>query len=404
MWDLMRDVAIKAGTLPAPKRPSFTHDILPIFQRLAGLQWVNAGFAAGFGWRGAFDLSTPEGLARLADRGPANQEIRRVLANSFRRFDVDSWSPKPWPWLYGDAMAIPPAPTPRQNCALSDCQLAMLDQWARGDFDDDYDPALVPPSRIDQVPVPLQGDVLTKAALDFCLADAFHPGCEMTWPVRTATMYMEPFRFAHVLPDWVAPNLGEVLTSDGMTIPNGPLYGQVPGGITRWMAVPWQTDSASCRSGYDPAYDPYVPAFWPARVPDQVLTRENYDILMDEKRPLSERRAAFANRAAWIDPLGTTSYTDQINNMIEHFDHLGVVEVRPGPGDTDAFPKVVEVEDRRKTIHDVIPKSGKGPRSLKSAAHQGAAHAGAPGTSRQVDISGIDKFRRFPLGLPVQFK
>ena len=36
MWDLMRDVAIKAGTLAAPARPSFTHDILPIFQRLAG--------------------------------------------------------------------------------------------------------------------------------------------------------------------------------------------------------------------------------------------------------------------------------------------------------------------------------------------------------------------------------
>jgi hypothetical protein len=403
MWDLMRDTAIKGGLLAAPKRPSFTHDILPIFQRLNGLQWVNAGFAAGFGWNGAFDLSTPAGTAKLADRGPANQEIRRVLANSFRRFEVDSWSPMPWPWLYGDAMNIPPAPTPRQNAALSDCQLAMLDQWAMGDFDADYDPAYIPPHDIDQVPLVEQGDVLTKAALDFCLADAFHPGCEMTWPVRSTTMYMLPFRFAHVLEGWVAPQLGEVLTSDGMTIPNGPLYGQVAGGITRWMAVPWQTDSASCRSGYTPAYDPYVPAFWPARVPDQVMTRENYDIVMDKHRPLSERRAAFANRAAWIDPLGTTSYTDQINNMIEHFDHLGVVEVHPGPKDTDAFPAVIEVEDRRKTIHDVIPKNGT-TKSLKSASHAGAAHAGAPGVARQLDISGIDKFRRFPLGLPVQFK
>jgi hypothetical protein len=404
MWDLMRDVAITAKTLAAPKRPSFTHDILPIFERLAGLQWVNAGFAAGFGWQGAFDVSTPAAIARLADPGPAQQEVRRVLANSFRRFAVDSWSPKPWPWLYGDAMNIPPAPTPRQNAALSNCQLAMLDQWAAGDFEADYDPGYVPPGTIDQVPLARQGDVLTKAALDFCLADAFHPGCEMTWPVRAATMYMAPFRFAHALPDWVAPKLGEVLTSDGMTIPNGPLYGQIPGGITRWMAVPWQTDSASCRSGYTPAYDPYVPAFWPARVPNEVLTKENYDIVMDKSRPLSERRTAFANRAAWIDPLGTTSYTDQINNMIEHFDHMGVVEVRPGPTDTDAFPAVIEVEDRRKTIHDVIPKSGKGPDSLKSPVDRAAIHAGAPGTRRGVDISGIDKFRRFPLGLPVRFK
>jgi hypothetical protein len=169
------------------------------------------------------------------------------------------------------------------------------------------------------------------------------------------------------------------------------------------MAVPWQTDTASCRSGYEPAYDPYVPAFWPARVPNQVLTDENYKIVMDEARPLSERRAAFANRAAWIAPLGTTSYTDQINNMIVHFDHLGVVEVRDGPKDTTAFPAVIEVEDGQRPIKDVIPKSGAAKR-LTSAADRGPTHAGAPGTSRQVDISAIDKFRRFPAGLPVQIK
>ena len=178
MWDLMRDTAIKGGLLAAPKRPSFTHDILPIFQRLNGLQWVNAGFAAGFGWRGAFDLATPDAIARLADPGPANQEIRKVVSNSFRRYAVDSWSPKPWPWLYGDAMNLPPAPTPRENCSLSDCQLAMLDQWAMGEFDADYDPKYVPPHDIGQVPVTRQGDVLTKAALDFCLADAFHPAAK----------------------------------------------------------------------------------------------------------------------------------------------------------------------------------------------------------------------------------
>jgi transposase-like zinc ribbon protein len=40
----------RAGTLPKPVRPSFERDIRPIFERLSRLQWVNAGFAAGFGW------------------------------------------------------------------------------------------------------------------------------------------------------------------------------------------------------------------------------------------------------------------------------------------------------------------------------------------------------------------
>jgi L-Lysine epsilon oxidase N-terminal/L-lysine epsilon oxidase C-terminal domain len=403
MWDLMRDVAIKAGMLAAPARPSFAHDILPIFERMAGLQWVNAGFAAGFGWGGVFDFSSPAAIAKLADRSAANRELRHAIATQFRRFDVDSWSPKPWAWLYGDAMNIPPAPTPRQYAALSDCQLAMLDQWAVGNFVADYDPAYAAPASIDEVPIAEQGDILTKAALEFCLADAFHPGCEMTWPVRASTMYVAPFRLKHAPPGWIEPNLGEILTSDSVTIPDGPLYGQTPGSLTRWMAVPWQTDTASCRSGYDKTYDPYVPTFWPARVPNNVLTRQNYGIVMNRDRPITERRAAFANRAAWIDPLGTTSYTDQINNMIEHFDHLGVVEAVPGPTDGDAFPHTLEVEDRHEPITDVISEETR-PKRLGSAAQVTGVHAGMPGTSHDVDISGIDKVRRFPSGLPVKFR
>jgi hypothetical protein len=409
MWDLMRDVAIQAGALAAPERPSFTRDILPLFERLAGLQWVNAGFAAGFGWEGAFDLTSPDALARLSSNGPAERELRRTVANSFRNYDVDGASPKPWPWLYGDAMNIPPVDSPRQNVELSACQLAMLDQWAAGRFEADYDPARTPPRAIDEVPLAEQGHMLTRAALEFCLADAFHPGCEMTWPVRTWTMYSEPFRFLHARPGWVPPALGTVLTSDSVTIPNGPLTAQEPGSITRWMAVPWQTDTASCRSGYQPGYDPYVPSFWPARVPNQVLTKENYDIVVDTRRPMSERRKAFANRAAWIEPLGTVDYTTQINNMIRHFDDLGVVEVLAGPPD-GAFPAQIEVEDRYVLINPdeaTDPDDAALNEALMTAspapgrpsASAVGVRRGAGASAADVDLSGIEKVNRFPNGL-----
>ena len=219
--------------------------------------------------------------------------------------------------------------------------------------------------------------------MEFCLADAFHPGCEMTWPMRTATLYLEPFRLAHAPDSWIEPAMGQILTGDAVTIPDGPLYGQVPGGLTRWMAVPWQTDTASCRSGYDTTYDPYVPTFWPARVPNEVLTNEDYAIVLDTERPLAERRAAFARRAAWIDPLGSKGYTDQINNMIAHFDHLGVVEACEGPSD-GAFPAYLEIEDQHKPIPDVMPASAT------------AEHGAAAG---RVDLRAIEKVRRFPGGL-----
>lgn len=403
MYDLMRDVAIGAGMLPPAGRPSFTRDILPIFERMAGLQWVNAGFAGGFGWNGAFDLTSPAAVARLGSNSPAMREQRRIIYNNFRDFGRDGNSPVPWPWLYGDAMNVPPAPTPRQNSTLAACQMWALEQWAEGNFDADYGTLPAMPKCITEVPVAEQGDMLTRAALEFCLADAFHPGCEMTWPVRAASMYMAPFRFLHAPEGWVEPPNSQVLTPDSVTIAMGPLFGQTPGSITRWMALPWQTDTSSCRSGYTPNYDPYAPSFWPARVPNEVLSEENYRIVMDRTRPLSERQKAFASREAWIEPLGADGYTHQINNMIQHFDFLAVVEQREGPGDAD-FPAVMEVGDWTRLI---TPEEERFTIKSSSAAvtpAHGASGANLRGTrsAREVDLSNIELVNRFPNGLPPQ--
>jgi hypothetical protein len=390
MWDLMRDVAVKTNTLPLPERPSFTQDILPIFQRLSGLQWVNAGFAAGFGWRGVFDLTSPGALSRLSSAAPEYAQERQTICNAFRRFDVDSWSPKPWPWLYGDAMNIPAAPTPRQNAALSDLQLFMLVQWAKGKFEEDYDSSHRPPRAIEDVPVSQQGYILTRAALEFCLADAFHPGCEMTWPMRTATMYMAPFRILHAPKGWIPPELGKTLTIAAVKTPNGPLWRQQAGGLTRWMAVPWQTDTASCLGGYDKSYDPYAPTFWPARVPNEVLSRASYDIVMCPKETIDTRKAAFAKRARWIEPIENQNYILQINDMVGKFGELGVVEAHAGPTDTDAFPDVIEVEDQH-----VQP--------VAAVAQAAGLVPGKPAVG-PVDHSDIEKVRRFPGGLAVQVR
>jgi hypothetical protein len=389
MWDLMRDVAVTAKMLAAPAKPSFTQDIFPVFARLTRLQWVNAGFAAGFGWDSAFDFTRPDWIAHLRDASTANAERRRVLRNSFRHDTVDGWSPMPWPWVYGDAMNIPTPQSDRAFTQLTSLQLAMLDQWMNGDFIDDWDNRTTH-THIEAVPLAAQGDMLTQAALEFCLADAFHPGCEMTWPVRVVTMYMAPFRFAHAPAGWVEPQFGAELTSGIITTTDGPLFGQVPGGITRWMALPWQTDTASCQSGYEKSYDPYLPTFWPARVPNQVLTREGYAVVMDAERTDADRMAAFAKRASWLEPLGNGNYVDQINAMIRGFDHLGVVTALPGPTDPEGsklFPPVIQVEDQHRPVPPVSTPGG-----LRSTSLAGPHHGLG-------DLAGIDKVHRFPHGL-----
>lgn len=350
MADLMQDVYIQAGMQAFPARVSFSRDILPILTHQSGLQWANQGFAAQFGWGGPANADDAGWLAKLASNADTWHETRLQVANAFRQFERDGKAPMPWPWLYGDAMAVPPADTPRQHAALTDTQLRMLAQWADGDFDADWNPGALLPTTIAQVPLQEQPGTLDRAAMAHCLADAFHPGCEITWPMRHASMYRAPFRLQEAGPGAPPPDYGSQLTPDVATALGGPLYAQAAGDLTRWMAVPWQTDTASCRSGYyagyGPRYDPYVPSFWPARVPNQVLTEDDYQRVMNTALPRDERLAAFNTRASWFRTLGAGGYTSQINNMISNFGDMGVLETRPGiAGDAD-FPTVMQVENR----------------------------------------------------------
>ncbi len=345
MYALMTDVAIQAGQLPAPTRPSFQHDLLPIFTAMCDLQWMNAGFAAGFGYGMPQHFLAPDYLRKLSMPGDTYAELRRTVANAFRNPEDRDMSMKPWPWIYGDAMDVPMPPSERAMNALTQTQLAMLDYWAKGQFVADYDAGTITPREIDQVPLAGQPAMLDRAALEFCLADAFHPGCEMTWPVRHATMYSEPYRWRHRSKDDPEPDYGSTLTPAEALSYNGPLFTQFAGSITRWMAIPWQTDTASCRSGYDPQYDPYLPTFWPARVPNQVLSDENYRKVMNGKLSREVRLAAFNDRADWDRTLGV-GYEHQLVTMVKHFDRQGIVEVRPGIADDPDFPPVMQVEDR----------------------------------------------------------
>jgi hypothetical protein len=410
MYDLILDTLVQAGELPLPSPVSFTRHILPVLQNTVGLQWVNAGYAAAFGWRGPQEFIRPDYLARLASKAVEDAELRRTVFNSFRNFDRDGYSPLPWPWLYGDAMDVPPVKTPRQHAALSSTQLRVLELWAEGKFEADYDPLVAVPDKIEKVALSRQPGILDQAVLAFCLADAFHPGCELTWPMRHASMYQAPFRIRTRAAGDVEPNYGTRLTPEVALGMGGPLYAQGPGDLTRWMALPWQTDTASCRAGYyagyGPRYDPYLPTFWPARVPNHVLTEDSYKKVVDSSLPIEVRRAEFAKRASWFRTLGTGDYLQQINNMVRDFGKMGLVEARPGEALSADFPPMIEVESLPAATG--LPP---GPRVGLIALHVAAAKD-APdpavlaraieetGVAPEETVAGfINKVQRFPNGI-----
>lgn len=340
LYDVMTQTMVDLGLLSPPTRVSFLSDIYPLFDRLSQLQWVNHGMLDRYGWQSPEDFLDPGVVARLANPSPENEPYRRGLFDRFRNPDYATMQPDALPPLYGDAVAIP-ANSPRDWLAVTAVQYANLAQWADGDFVNDLASADPSGDRFEGLPIEAQPMALDRAALEACLGDAFHPGCEATWPMRIGSMYSGLFRLRHRKEP--EPDYGDVLTPEQALARNGPLDGCVPGSITRWLAVPWQTDSASCRSGYEPQIDPYLPTFWAARVPNHVLTQQSYETVRDLGLPLAVRQQAFNTRAAFFRDIDQPTNEQTLERMVEKWFRLGLVEERPGPGD-DAFPTAMRVE------------------------------------------------------------
>ncbi|MEP7219633.1 MAG: LodA/GoxA family CTQ-dependent oxidase, partial [Bacteroidota bacterium] len=349
LYDLLHDSYVQCGWLPFPDTASFTKDVLPSLRRLSNLQWVNKGFATMFGKGCPMDFENPDFIAKLAYR-PANAgdadpyaELRQQVFNAFRPANNKVNDPRTWPWIYGDAYGSFSDTSPRNNLALPDVRAGLLEFWVRGKFVNDWNGSMLPDGDIETLPIAEQPSMLDQAALHFCLADAFHPGCEMTWPMRHTTMYSAPFRIRHRTSGEPPLTYGSELTQEIVLLPGGPLYAQAPGDISRWMALPWQGDTAFCRSGYSPEYDPYLPTFWPARVPNQVLTQDDYETVIDTTLPRETRVAAYNNRENWLRALSGPA-PQQMMEMIAEFGKMGIVEARPGVANDPDFPEMMMVE------------------------------------------------------------
>lgn len=360
LYDALFDLFVQQGTLQRPQQVSFAEHVEPILRRFCDLQWVNHGFATQFGWNGPQNFMRPDLRRRLADPSDRNRELRRQVYVELRDYERDGMSPVPWPWLYGDAMTVPPTSV-RQHLTLSPTQDWILRRWAAGEFEPTLEHRTYPD--VDDAPVELQPELLDRGALENCAADAFHPGCEVTWPIRHLTMYSSPFRIMHRPDDDPEPDYGdELLPQEALGI-DGPLHAQPPGGLTRWMAAPWQTDAASCRSGYErndklgPRYSPYLPTFWPAQVPNHVLKETDFEIVNDRGAGDDERDRAFERRAVWLRGLNLNEpdLNKQRQKMVTDWPKFGIVEVRDYTVGDGRFPDRIQVESKPGSPLDQAP-------------------------------------------------
>jgi sugar lactone lactonase YvrE len=344
LYDTAFSSLVLAGRRKRP-RTEYHRDIAPIFERITDMQWVNAGYLTTNGFGSLRDWTTPQWQERLSDSSRANDELRGAILSMFRDAFYGVLQPGLAPNLYGDMVSVGVTqPTdPRQWLAVSPVQYAHLRAWAKGDFTVGPDRSAV--RSVDELPLRERPRSLDRSALDGCLGGAFHPGVEFPWISRTDWIWTDDLRLATpaALPDLRTP--GPVLTPAVATSPTGPLSSIGPGDLVKWMGVPWQADSASCRFGYQKPVSPVLPGFWPARIPNSVLAEDDYRVVMDSTRTLDDRRAAFRTRHEWERFIASPNRLTTLSMMVDEWFKLGVVRKAPGPAD-GAFPATMLVESR----------------------------------------------------------
>lgn len=353
MDDVARDLFAAQNWLKLPPETQFTRDIWPIFMRLTGMQWVNHGLFMVHGFGSPLDAEHPEVLTKLTDTSEHGRAWRLAVLALFRdptsggeinRFKL--------PYLYGDAFGDNDTHA-RGLLAVTATMYRHLVAWAEGEFVNDWN-GPSPPVQFEELSPADQLEHLSRAPLYECLGGPFHPGIELTWIMRRASLWAAPYRL-NILEEGepAQQDYGIELTPDICLATSGPLRGVAPGALTRWLGIPWHTDEASCQSDFE--YSPFtylsMPSFWGARVPNQVLSTEAWSRSTDGASPSLQRLKHLAYREDWTRDINGRNYYERIANMVQKWWTLGIIV----PNDTPdhlrdlGLPEKSHIESGRQT-------------------------------------------------------
>ncbi len=397
-------------------------DVFPILYRLYRMQWVNqADFA---------DNSLNVELANIDFTRLLNssQEELCLRENIFKRFrnpvysegeeialgkngelisksrlipsqDTTSIKPTPTPaelqlpYYPGDGVDYPGSPL--QWFAIPPFMYKHLQNWAEGHFTVTEQEKLHAET-IDSLAKYYSSQfeqsehsalLSARAAMDSLYGGGFHPGVELTWPMRRAQMYaknefisgvtedinllgLREFRInAAENNDDIYNDFGRVITAQNVTqsVNGDPkahwLWTSTPGDLTKWMGIPWQSDAASCQAVYT-AQDFPIPAWWAANLPVTIIPAARYESFkhgfngeskLDPTSHAALRETQFASRQPWLQTANTGfvgyhaqgGYTLGLVAMVDQWKNMGMVMARPGTvsgeNNSPGIPEVVYV-------------------------------------------------------------
>ncbi|MEM9463193.1 MAG: LodA/GoxA family CTQ-dependent oxidase [Myxococcota bacterium] len=412
MFDLTTGAAYTPQQEP-PYAPSLSL-VLPLMFRLYRMQWVNLGDFLAPSFRETIDQLTKEGKLKYlytkepkpeADkvreeifalfRNPAYPVNNEPIIPSQEQTDIDNrgvgTDPLGLPYYPGDGVDYPGSPA--QWFAIPPVLYAQLENWRDGKFD--TPPGLATAKTMDDIgkfyqqcfadaakEPNKQALLMTRAVLDTLYGGGFHPGVELTWPMRHNAIYAENelvypavlerdnhrygfYGLREIRLNAADPaRQGEIFFNDfgfqmdaedireslDPTNEKHWLWTITPGDLTKWMGIPWQSDAGSCQAVFTEEQYP-VPAWWAANLPVYVLPKASLDKLEDPDIVDDTKQYIYANRLAWLHTANTGfigyhaqgGYTNGLISMVYQWNKIGVVTGRPRPKSAEGLKGIPEV-------------------------------------------------------------
>lgn len=304
--------------------PKFYEEIWPILSRPSYLMYVTSYLGASnqphnTGVGGNFEpthLNTPpkqpyDPCHPENDPGyPYRQKIFLSLRmpgeeNIYKRYGFtpdDFLYDKPlMPLLFGDNGLSNTAPN--KFLRLTDTQLFILRQWRDGKFiNEKQEDIYHKPTDTE-----LTAEQISHNTLDMGLGGAFCPGAEVAWIIRNPAIYSEAYRI-NVNPDYIpSMQTNNVGTTPGLNIYEAPPLsidnkiddGLEPGDITKYSAMPWQSDFNECNhQALDVTYQDWV-SFTPNTEYEKKHQQTNPTLWWPSHRPLEVFVKQTGHQANW---------------------------------------------------------------------------------------------------------
>jgi L-Lysine epsilon oxidase N-terminal/L-lysine epsilon oxidase C-terminal domain len=197
MDDVVRDLYIAHGMLSQPQVTSFTRDVWPIFDRMTGLGAVNHGAFVTHGAGSPLDSRNPSVIARLTDPSPQAAAWRSAVANLFLTPGRSGPAEHArLPQVFGDAYGEDAKgfKWKLERLAVTATMYAHVLRWRDGQFNPDWLGVPLALPTFESLTADEQVENLSRCALHECLGGPFHPGIELTWTLRRASIWKAPYR------------------------------------------------------------------------------------------------------------------------------------------------------------------------------------------------------------------